>query len=58
MCAAAQMERLISTYYQTDADLGTSGADKYDEAIHLANGLIDSETPNEMFQEEFFHGEL
>ena len=58
MCAAAQMERLISTYYQTDADLGTSGEDKYEKAIQLANGLLDSETSNEMFQEEFFHGEL
>ena len=58
MCAAAQMERLISTYYQTDADLGTSKADKYEKAIQLAKSLIDSETPNEMFQEEFFHGEL
>ena len=58
MFAAAQMERLISTYYGSNADLGTSGADKYEKAIQLANGPIDSETSNEMFQEEFFHGEL
>ena len=58
MCAAAQMERLISTYFQTDADLDTLGADKYEKAIQLANGLIDSETPNEVFQEDFFRGDL
>ena len=58
MCAAAQMEWLISTYYETDANLGTSGADKYEKAIQLANGLIDSETPNEVFQEDFFQGDL
>jgi hypothetical protein len=58
MCAAAQMERLISTYFDSYADLATSGADKYEKAFQLANSLLDSETPNEMFQEDIFHGEL
>ena len=59
MCGAAQIQQLITTYPDSEVDTAGLGLalDKYDKATLTVTILQESATPNEMFQEDFFHGD-